>query len=396
MTAKTEPMNVTAITICLYMALELGSRNWVLAFTGATAAKTRRRRIEAGDLRALADEITTARAKLGVPADAAVRSCYEAGRDGFWVHRELEQMGIENLVIDASSMERARGRRAKTDAIDVQRLLQNLVRHHRGERVWSVCHVPTAQQEDERRNEREIARLKRERSSLVNAIKSGLALHGVRWGKRKLPETFDAVRGPTGRPLPPRMLKELNRAVARLRYIEGDLAAVQSEREQWLEQGGSHRALLLATALMQLKGIGKNFAWTITLELLGWRHFRRTREVGAALGLVPTPFRSDASVDREQGVSKSGSPRLRAMMVEIAWLWLRYQPHSKLTRWFQERFGGSGKRARRIGIVALARKLAIALWNYAEFGLCPEGAVFKQRGPVVDAYRQLLTPAIAA
>lgn len=388
MTAKTEPMNVTATTSCLYMAMELGSTKWLLAFSTGTG-KHRRRTIAAGDLRALEEELRDARRRLHMPADCMVRSCYEAGRDGFWVHRELDRLGAENLVVDASSMERARGRRAKTDRIDVMRLLQNLHRHYRGEDVWSVCRVPTEQQEDERRNERELARLKKERSSLTNNIKSGLALHGVKWGTKAFPETFDDVRCPNGEPLPARHLRELNRALARHRFVDGQIAAVWEEREQWLEDGGSRDLLKLVTGLQLLKGIGPNFAWTFALELLSWRTFKRSKEVGAAVGLAPTPHLSDKCVDKELGVSKSGSPRLRAMLVEIAWLWLRYQPSSQLSHWFEERFGGSGKRSRRIGIVALARKLAGVLWNYAENGVCPDGAVYKERGPAADAFRQL-------
>lgn len=393
MTAKTELMNVTCDPNGLYMAMELGSQKWLLGFTTELKQKTRVRTIAAGDLEALRVEIDRARTHLGLAASCAVRSCYEAGRDGFWVHRELEAMGVQNLIVDAASMERARGRRAKTDRIDVRRLLQHLLRHHRGEQVWSVCRVPTPEQEDERRNEREMARLKKERSSLTNAIKSGLALHGVRWGKRKFPDRFDAVRCPNGQPLPPRLLAELNRALDRVRHIERDIAAVEDERRRWLEQGGSVRALKLATALMLLKGIGPNFAWTMTLEFLNWRTFERAREVGAAVGLTPTPWLSDQCVDKEQGVSKMGLPRLRAMLVEIAWLWLRYQPDSELSRWFEERFGRSGKRARRIGIVALARRLAIRLWDYAENGVCPHGAEFKTRGPAFEAYKQLMAAA---
>lgn len=390
MTPTTEPMNANATQPCLYMAMELGSAKWVLAFCRADAQTIRRRTIAARDLAALDAELASARSKLGLPSRCPVYACHEAGRDGFWVHRELEKRGIENVVVDASSMERAPGRRAKTDRIDVARLLRNLLRHRRGERVWSTCRVPTAEQEDERRNEREMARLKRERSALVNVIKAGLALHGVQWGRGKLPASFDETRCPNGEPLPPFHRRELNRSLARLRVIEADIETVRAERERWLEEGGSVRPLKIATALMLLKGIGENFAWTMTLELLGWRRFERPKEVGAAVGLVPTPFRSDQSVDKELGVSKRGMPRLRAMLVEIAWLWLRYQPETKLARWFEERFGGSGKRSRRIGIVALARRLAIALWNYAENGVCPEGAVFKERGPAADAYRRLM------
>lgn len=389
MTATTELMNLTAITNCLYMAMELGSTKWLLAFTTGNQGKGHRRQIAAGDLEGLRKALEHARERFDLATDCCVRSCYEAGRDGFWVHRELERLGVENVVVDASSMERARGRRAKTDRIDVMRLLQNLLRHHRGENVWSVCRVPTAQEEDERRNERELARLKKERSSLTNSIKSGLALHGVQWGVRKFPETLDDVRCPNGKPLPPHHLRELNRSLGRLRCIEADIAAVREERERWLESGGSRRVLWLATSLQTLKGIGPNFSWTFALELLSWRTFKRSKEVGAAVGLAPTPYLSDKCVDKEQGVSKSGSPRLRAMLVEIAWLWLRYQPNSELSTWFQERFGGSGKRSRRIGIVALARKLSGVLWNYAENGVCPAGATFKERGPAVDAFRQL-------
>lgn len=389
MTTMTEPMKTTATAICLCMAMELGSTKWVLAFSRSDGGKSPRRTISAGDLAALKLEMSRAKSKLGLAEESGVRSCYEAGRDGFWVHRELEKLGVENIVIDASSMERAPGRRAKTDNLDVKRLLLCLLRHLRGERVWSVCRVPTPQQEDERRSERELARLKKDRASLKNAVKSGLARHGVQW-KGRLPETFDDVVCPSGDPLPRLQLAELNRALGRLRVIEADIDAVWAERQEWLENGGSRRALQIATALMLLKGIGRNFAWTMSLELLSWRRFERGKEVGAAVGLVPTPYRSDKCVDREQGVSKSGSPRLRAMLVEIAWLWLRYQPNTELSRWFEERFGGSGKRSRRVGIVALARKLAVALWGFAEFGICPQGAVFKERGPEVDAFRELI------
>jgi transposase len=367
-----------ASTPALFVSFELGESSWKLAFTTGMGQRPRERTISARDRVAVRRDIERAKQRFGLSADAPVKSCYEAGREGFWLHRWLVSEGIENSVVDASSIEvNRRLRRAKTDRMDATRLLLLLVRFFGGERsVWSVVHVPSAEEEDRRHLHRELLTAKRDRTRVANRIQGMLANHGLRvdW-RRSLAPQFDALRLWDGSPLPAGLRERLTREEERLALLSGQIDALESARRERI-RAGNDTATLQVQQLLALQGIGSNSAWLYVMEFFAWRRFRNRREVGALAGLTPTPYQSGES-NREQGIAKAGNRHVRAMAIEIAWGWLRFQPDSSLTRWYQERFGHGSSRLRRIGIVALARKLLIALWQYLETGVVPEGAALK-------------------
>jgi transposase len=360
----------------LYVALELGGTHWVVASSDGSARSARIMTLRAGDLAALKAELRKARARWRLAAGARTVSCYEAGRDAFWLHRALLEFGVENRVIDSSSIEvNRRHRRAKTDKVDVQKLLSLLWREAQGERkVFSVLHVPTEAEEDQRRPERELKRLQKEATALSNRIAGLLKTQG----SSKPPLTrFDIrqVKNWRGQPLAPELQAELQRMHARWQLLREQINELKTRRRRELKSEHKSVAGEKAAKLVSLRGIGERSAWPLATELFAWRQFRNRRQVGGLLGLTATPYRSDGT-SREQGISKAGNPQLRSLMVELAWGWLRYQPDSALSRWFEERFSHT-KRSRRVGIVAVARKLAIALWRYVEHDQLPEGALLK-------------------
>jgi transposase len=366
--------NDTTKSVVMYVAVELSSTKWKLGFT-VDGGRVRVVSIDAGDLAAFESAIGKARGKLGVPSDAPVRSCYEAGRDGFWLHRELCTMRIENVVVDSSSIEvNRRARHAKTDRLDVTKLVAMLVRHWRGgERVWSVVRVPSAEVEDERRLHRELERLKKERTSHRCRIKGLLVLHGLSVERMsRLDQILPTLRLRDGSALPARLADELRREHQRLKLVEEQIGAIGKEREEKLAQTSAGQPEQVKL-LMQLVGVGIESAWPFVHELFGWREFRNRRELAAAVGLAPTPY-SSGSEERDQGISKSGNRRVRSALIQVAWGWLRFQPESALSQWFQRRFGAGKGRMKRIGIVALARRLLIALWRFVQCGVVPEGA----------------------
>jgi transposase len=363
----------------LYMALELSDRSWKVLFA-APSGRRRERTVAARDIGQLLAEIGEAKRKLGLPAGARVVSCYEAGRDGFWLHRALEANGVESLVVDSSSIEvPQRARHRKTDRLDLVKLMALLVRYMGGERgVWSVVRVPDAEVEDKRQLSRGIDRLKTERGRHIVRLKSLLVKEGIadlRIGGADWAERVGRVRLWDGSALRPRLARELILEGERLALIERQLAELKAEREA-LVASSPCRIAGTARALRELGGIAEESSFVFSAEVLGWRTFANRRELAGALGVTGTPFSSGNS-EREQGISKAGNRRMRAMLIEIAWCWLRYQPGSALSRWFQDRFARGNKRMRRIGIVALARKLLVALWRYLEEGLVPEGAALK-------------------
>lgn len=378
MTATPRMFETIASTPALFVSFELGESSWKLAFTTGMGQRPRERTISARDRVAVRRDIERAKQRFGLSADAPVKSCYEAGREGFWLHRWLVSEGIENSVVDASSIEvNRRLRRAKTDRMDATRLLLLLVRFFGGERsVWSVVHVPSAEEEDRRHLHRELLTAKRDRTRVANRIQGMLANHGLRvdW-RRSLAPQFDALRLWDGSPLPAGLRERLTREEERLALLSGQIDALESARRERI-RAGNDTATLQVQQLLALQGIGSNSAWLYVMEFFAWRRFRNRREVGALAGLTPTPYQSGES-NREQGIAKAGNRHVRAMAIEIAWGWLRFQPDSSLTRWYQERFGHGSSRLRRIGIVALARKLLIALWQYLETGVVPEGAALK-------------------
>jgi transposase len=365
----------------LYLSLELSSSQWKLTF--GDGARVRERNVDAGNLDDLAREIEQAKEKLELPTDCTVQSCYEAGRDGFWLHRELLKRGVTNLVVDPSAIEMSRRmRQLKTDRIDGRKLLAQLIRYQRGERgALRVVRVPSAEAEDARRPERERKRLQGERTAHRNRIGALLILHGVRFplnlnvGVAQFKTALQERLTPTGEPLPAALQAEIVREYERLLAVQKQLRDVDAEIAAW-RKAKKHPWAKKMDHLSQLCGVGEKSSDLLVREFFGWRVFANRRQLASAAGLTPTPFAS-GTVDREQGISKAGSPRVRALLVEMAWLWLRRQPHSQLADWFHERFGKSGKRSRRVGIVALARKLLIALWRFLEQGVIPEGALLK-------------------
>ena len=373
MTASLQ-VNDSGVGAVLYMAFELSDKKWRLAF--GDGRRQRQVVIAAGALEALREQIGQVKEKWALAADTAVVSCYEAGRDGFWLHRQLAAWGIVNHVVDAGSIEVARrARRAKTDRLDAQGLLEKLMRYANGERrVWRVVRVPEPQWEDLRQLHRERDELKKDCNAVRNRITSKLVAQGLRLvpGKDFL-ERLETLRLFDGRALPALLKAGLRREYERLQLAQTQLRAVEGGIRALIE---SADGLEQVRALMQLPGIGWVGAWTLVAELFGWREIRNRRELAALVGLVPVPYNSGTMV-REQGISKAGNRRVRALLIQLAWLWLRYQPHSKHSRWFRERFGGGSQRQRRIGIVALARRLVIDLWRFAESGIVPDGTRLK-------------------
>lgn len=366
-------------TLCtLYLAFELSDKKWKLGFTIGLGQRPRERTIEAGDLVALGEEIRRAQERFGLAETTPVMSCYEAGRDGFWLHRYLVAAGIENLVVDSSSIEvKRRARRAKTDRLDVGKLLSMLIRYHSGEKeVWGVVQVPSAEAEDKRHLHRELATLKKDRTRHINRIKGLLAGQGVRISVQgDFLKRLESVHVWDGSPLLPGLRSRLEREYACLQFVNQQVQEVETERSEAIRTSNDP-SVEKVRQLLRLRAIGENSAWLFVMEFFGWRDFRNRREVGGLAGLTSTPYQS-GDESREQGISKAGNRPVRAMAIEIAWSWLRYQPQSELSRWYWERFGHGSKRIRKIGIVALARKLLVALWRYLEYGEIPTGAQLK-------------------
>ncbi len=363
---------VTAMV--LYMATELSNKTWRLAFSDGK--RTRQVSIEAADIVALGAQVAKAKEKWALAGDVRVVSCYEAGRDGFWLHRQLAELGIENQVVDAASIEVSRrARRAKTDRLDAQALLEKLMRYVQGERrVWRVVRVPSPEWEDLRQLHREREQLLKERTRHRNRLTSKLVAQGLRMpvGKAFLEELEEATLF-DGRPVPEHLRAGLVREWERLQLVQAQLKALEAHIRGLIKESEPLKAV---RALMLYTGVGWVGAWTLVLEILGWREIANRRQLGGLAGLVPSPYNSGTLV-RDQGISKAGNRRVRALMIQLAWLWLRYPPNSKHSRWFQKRFGGGSKRQRRIGIVALARRLLVDLWRFVESGVVSEGAKLK-------------------
>lgn len=364
----------------LFVAFELGWSSWRLAFGSAAGQRPWQVTIAARDVAALSQAIAKARRRFGLPATAGVYSCYEAGRDGFWLHRLLTQMGIGNLVIDSSSIEvNRRARRIKTDRLDAAKLLSMLVRYHGGEEgLWSVVHVPTPQQEDARHLQREIRTLKKEQTRLINRVKGLLAGQGValRSSRGGVLACLEAIRIWDGSPLPPGLRLRLESEVARHSFLHRQLLDLESRRDARIRQARD-RAAEITRRLMSLRGIAEVGAEVFAREF-SWRRFRNRRQVGCLAGLTPSPYQS-GDCSREAGISKAGNRHVRGIAIDLAWIWLRQQPRSQLTGWYIRRFASGSPRLRKIGIIALARKLLIALWRYADFGEIPKGALLKSQ-----------------
>lgn len=363
----------------LYLAFELSRKKWKLGFADGKAPQVRQVTIKAFDLEACRQEIEKAKRRFGLDESVRVRSCYEAGREGFWLHRALEGMGIENMVVDASSIEvNRRQRRAKTDRMDVEKLVRQLVRYCRGERdVWSVVRVPSSAAEDSRQLHRALEVLKEERKQHRVRIQSLLFTQGIdtKVGAKFL-DKLERLRCWNGEAISAQLRQRIQDEYHRLQLVELQIREIKAKQTEQLRAEQKTAALEKVHRLQQLLGIGMGSSWIFVMELFGWRQFQNRRELAAAVGLTPTPYNSGDSA-REQGISRSGNRRIRKLLIEIAWAWLRFQANSKWSRWYKERFAKAGKRMRRIGIVALARHLVIDLWRYLESGILPEGASLK-------------------
>ena len=437
---------------CLF-AIELSKQSWVIGFITPFSAKISRRILSGGDWKGLLELIEEVQTRVsretGRPVE--VMSCYEAGYDGFWLHRLLEAHGIRNYVIDPASLQvDRRARRVKTDRIDTERLLRSLMAYLRGEpKVWSVVRVPSIAEEDARRLHRERDRLVSERVQHVNRIKGLCALHGIYDYQPLRPQAMarlEQLRTAQGISLPPRLKSEIKRELQRLELVVEMIATLEAERDAIVEDAASthnrlgflHRQCQLFAArreralanlpirrlylgvdrqdylvnwlgrkdkrntrlsaiavvdneygycfgahlnakkirdLYKLKAIGPEFAAVLVGEIFH-RNFNNRRQLASYIGYAPSPFQS-GNVAHDQGISKAGNRKGRTTGIELAWLWLRYQPGSDLSAWFQARAGATKGRIRRIAIVALARKLLVALWRYLETGLVPRGAVLK-------------------
>lgn len=362
----------------LYQALELSKRSWKLAYSTGLGQKARIRSVPARDLEALERENARARRRFGLDDSVPLISCYEAGRDGFWIHRFLEaQPAQHNLVVDSASIDvKRRRRRRKTDRLDALKLLTMLMRYHNGEaRVWSVVHVPSRQAEDARHLHRELQTLKTERTRVTNRIRGLLVTQGVSVGALGpgFVEALDELRLWDDSALPPQLRERLAREAQHRSRVEERIDLIERLQAEQLADS-SDPAIRMVRQLMTLKGIGLQSAWLFTFELFAWRKIQNRKQLAALCGLAPTPY-SSGDESRDLGISKAGNAAVRAMAIQIAWGWIRYQPDSKLTRWFNRRFAHGGDRMRKIGIVAVARRLLVALWRFVETGALPEGAI---------------------
>jgi transposase len=365
----------------VFVAIELSQKSWLVTLHSPDRDRISRHKLAGGDHSGLLALLESVRARAAGKLGSApkVVSCYEAGYDGFWLHRLLMAAGISNLVFDPASIAvEQRSRRAKTDRIDGELLLRTLMAHLRGEpRVVRIVRVPSVEQEDARRASRERDRLVKEQTGHTNRIKALLRLIGMAVGYPRRHDWLNWVERQRDRqeqPMPPHLLAEVTREHARLMLVRQQLAAL--ERAQAAQASPVPGVMAERRDLLQrLKALGPAFAATLTNEVF-YKDFRNRRQVGAYCGLTSSPWRS-GGIDREQGISKAGNPRARLKAIELAWLWLRHQPESELSRWFRTRTANAGKRAKRIAIVALARKLIVALWRYLTTGLVPAGATMK-------------------
>jgi len=379
-TVATPTQTVPETTPALCMAIESGDSEWKLFLSTGLGQHPRERTVPARRLDRLMAEVERAKKHFGLAADAPVASCYEAGRDGFWIHRALRAKGIANEVIESSSIEVPRQkRRAKTDGIDGAALLRLLWRYHNGEReALRIVRVPSVEDEDRRELHRELDTAKKDRAGVTNRIKGLLYKVGVKLENlRDLPAQLRKIRLWNGEPLPQGLAARVERDWRMAEQLTERIKAIVDERRRLLREA-KDAATECARQLIQLRAIGENSAWMFSTEFFAWRQFQNRRQVGGLAGLTGTPYQS-GSTNREQGISKAGNRWIRGMVVEIAWLWRRYQPESELSQWYERKYGHGNSRLKRIGIVALARKLLIELWRYLQTGTPPAGAVLKTR-----------------
>ncbi len=364
--------------ITVHVAIELSVSSWVVAARLPGIDKSRLHRLEGGDtaalLRTIADLRLKASAKLGSAAEVAC--CFEAGRDGFWLHRLLTAHGIAAYVLEPTSiLVNRRARRAKTDRLDAEGMLRVLATWLAGDRqTCSMVRVPTPDEEDAKRPHREREQLVQDRLRIENRIEALLFTQGIRGrpSLRSWVRDVAALRTGDGRALPPLLRTELDRLRRRLVLVLELIRELEAARADALEKADAADAIVgKITALQRIRGIGENFAAVLTREVF-YRSFDNRRQLASYVGITPMPYQS-GGMDRDRSISRAGNPRARTTMIQLAWLWLRYQPDSALAAWFRERVGQLQGRTRRIAIVAMARKLLIALWRYVETGVVPNG-----------------------
>jgi transposase len=378
-----EPTAIHTHIAAIFVSLELSRSNWlVTSLSPGKGEKMSRHSVTAGDtagLLALFAELKR-KAEVRTGQSYPIITIQEAGLDGFWLHRVLRQNGVESHVVDPASIAMPRRRkRAKTDRIDGETLLRALLAHKRGEpRVCAMVVAPSPEEEDRRRLCRERRTLIAERVTHGNRIKGLLFAQGIfdyAPLRRDRRTRLEALRTGDGRELPSHLKAQIGRELDRIELLLGQIKVVEAAQEALLaaarKPASQEAAPDPVTMLLSFKGIGANFAAVLWAEAF-YRHFTNRRQVAAYAGLAATPWQS-GGIRHEQGVSKAGNPRLRTTMIQIAWLWIRHQPQSALTRWFKERSQQGRKRA----IVALARKLLVALWKYVTQGVVIEGAVMK-------------------
>jgi transposase len=364
----------------IYAALELSKNSWLLAIQVPGRDNPSLHPIKGGDAEGLMAKLDAARDRVAKVTGQVpkVTLCYEAGYDGFWLARFLEQRDIDCLVMEPASLQvNRRARRVKTDRIDVESILHTLIAWCRGERhVCSMVVIPSIEEEDLRRSHRERNRLVRERTAHINRIKGllfGQGIRGINVKSHYKKLTLKNFVTGDGRPLPERLGREITREIERLAQVQAQIVEVERERDK-------APTPCVATErkrhdLLRLNGIGPALSSTLAREVY-YRQFVNRRQVANYIGITPSAYDSGEG-HRSQGISKAGNRLARVAMVEAAWLWVRHQPDSALTQWFHHRTQGQKGRIRRVMIVALARKLAIAFWRYLETGLIPEGAAVK-------------------
>jgi len=369
-----------------YIALELSRTKWLVGALLPSRTKVITTLVRGGDTAALLDVLhhMAARGTREVGAPVALKVCYEAGFDGFWLARLLINHDIETYVLDpASFLVSRRGRRAKTDRIDVEAMTLTLKAYLAGDR--SVCRaviIPSPEEEDAKRLSRERTQLAAEKTRHTNRIRGLLALHGIReikglWGGAWA-QALSELRTGDGRALGPYLQAELAREFERLHLVLQHMKALDADRQAALtDETSAFPERQKAESLTRLAGIGPISATALVAEVFH-RRFQNRKQLASYLGLAPTPYASGDS-ERDQGISKAGNQPARSLLVELAWGWLRHQPGSGLASWYRQTFAERGKRGRKVGIVALARKLAIALWRYLESGVVPQGAALSSR-----------------
>jgi transposase len=365
----------------LLLAFELGDRTWKLGFSTGLGQRPRMRQVPAGAVEQVLEEIARMKRRLKLPAETPVVSCYEAGREAFSLHRFLAAHAVLNYVVDSSSIEvKRRARRAKTDRLDLAALLTLLARYLAGDRrAWHVVRVPSVAEEDARQLHRTWHTLQNDRTRLIARLQGLLLTQGLRV---PITQTFltqlEAARLWDGTPVPAGLKMRLTRVWVQLELVNAQQKQLEKERAA-LSADESTTMGRYIRRLPTLRGIGPVGTWVLTTEIFGWRQIRNARQLGGLVGLAPAPYQSGETA-HDQGISRTGNKHVRHLMVQLAWTWLQHQPTSALAQWYHRQFGRGSRRVRRIGIVALARKLLIALWRYVEHGVIPDGAVLKTEG----------------